>query len=96
MFREVAPGRPDPRARKGREIDVNAQALGIPIRFTCSLLARRWGRDVPALLARLPTNGQGDRPQPPCSRRRYRPPEWQENGKPVNENGDGSVKLTVQ
>jgi hypothetical protein len=43
--RRVAPGRPDPRACKGRAIDVNTQTLGIPILFTCSFPARRWGRD---------------------------------------------------
>ena len=31
VFREVAPGRPDPRACKGGAIDVNTQTLGIPI-----------------------------------------------------------------
>jgi hypothetical protein len=36
-LREVAPDRPDPRACKGRAIDVNTQTVGIPILSTCSL-----------------------------------------------------------
>jgi hypothetical protein len=47
-------------ACKGRAIDVNTQTVGIPIHFTCTFLARRWGRDGPALLAHDLTERSND------------------------------------